>query len=62
MATLYGARVAWAAADPAVQIHEGTGFALEYRVRRLLCDARPLNILDGATESEAQVIARWLPL
>src|SRR5437660_11009677 len=39
MAKLLAARVAWAAADNAVQIHGGNGFALEFRVSRLLCRA-----------------------
>ena len=58
MAKLYAARVAWAAADNAVQIHGGNGFALEYPVSRVLCDARILNIFEGAAEIQAQVIAR----
>ena len=60
MAKLYGARVAWAAADNALQIHGGNGFALEYPVSRVLCDARILNIFEGAAEIQAQVIARRL--
>jgi (2S)-methylsuccinyl-CoA dehydrogenase len=60
MAKLLGARVAWAAADNAVQIHGGNGFALEYPVSRILCDARILNIFEGAAEIQAQVIARRL--
>ena len=60
MAKLYAARVAWAAADNAVQIHGGNGFALEYPVSRLLCDARILNIFEGAAEIQAQVIAKRL--
>ncbi|HWK85989.1 MAG TPA: acyl-CoA dehydrogenase family protein [Xanthobacteraceae bacterium] len=60
MAKLYGARVAWAAADNAVQIHGGNGFALEYPISRVLCDARILNIFEGAAEIQAQVIARRL--
>ena len=60
MAKLLAARVAWAAADNAVQIHGGNGFALEYEVSRLLCDARILNIFEGAAEIQAQVIARRL--
>src|SRR6202012_1789189 len=47
MAKLLAARVAWAAADNAVQIHGGNGFALEYPVSRLLCDARILSIFEG---------------
>ncbi|MXX89033.1 MAG: acyl-CoA dehydrogenase [Boseongicola sp. SB0665_bin_10] len=60
MAKLLGARVAWAAADNALQIHGGNGFALEYVISRILCDARILNIFEGAAEIQAQVIARRL--
>jgi len=60
MAKLLGARVAWAAADNALQIHGGNGFALEYPISRILCDARILNIFEGAAEIQAQVIARRL--
>ena len=62
MAKLLGARVAWAAADNGLQIHGGNGFALEYKISRILCDARILNIFEGAAEIQAQVIAlRLLP-
>ena len=60
MAKLLAARVAWAAADNAVQVHGGNGFALEFPVSRILCDARILNIFEGAAEIQAQVIARRL--
>ena len=60
MAKLLGARVAWSAADNALQIHGGNGFALEYPISRVLCDARILNIFEGAAEIQAQVIARRL--
>ena len=60
MAKLLAARIAWAAADNALQIHGGNGFALEYPVSRVLCDARILNIFEGAAEIQAQVIARGL--
>jgi (2S)-methylsuccinyl-CoA dehydrogenase len=60
MAKLLGARVAWANADNALQIHGGNGFALEYQISRILCDARILNIFEGAAEIQAQVIARRL--
>ncbi len=60
MAKLLGARVAWNAADNALQIHGGNGFALEYPISRVLCDARILNIFEGAGEIQAQVIARRL--
>jgi (2S)-methylsuccinyl-CoA dehydrogenase len=58
MAKLLAARIAWSAADNALQIHGGNGFALEYPVSRLLCDARILSIFEGAAEIQAQVIAR----
>ncbi len=60
MAKLLGARIAWAAADNSLQIHGGNGFALEYKISRVLCDARILNIFEGAAEIQAQVIARRL--
>jgi (2S)-methylsuccinyl-CoA dehydrogenase len=60
MAKLLAARVAWAAADNAVQIHGGNGFALEFPISRILCDARILNIFEGAAEIQAHVIARRL--
>ena len=60
MAKLLGARVACAAADNALQIHGGNGFALEYQISRILCDARILNIFEGAAEIQAQVITRRL--
>jgi (2S)-methylsuccinyl-CoA dehydrogenase len=60
MAKLLGARIAWASADNALQIHGGNGFALEYQISRVLCDARILNIFEGAAEIQAQVIARRL--
>ncbi len=60
MAKLLAARVAWSCADNALQIHGGNGFALEYPISRILCDARILNIFEGAAEIQAQVIARRL--
>ncbi|GAB4236772.1 MAG: acyl-CoA dehydrogenase family protein [Methyloligellaceae bacterium] len=60
MAKLLAARTAWAVADNAVQIHGGNGFALEYQISRVLCDARILSIFEGAAEIQAQVIARRL--
>lgn len=58
MAKLVAARAAWMAADAAVQVHGGNGFALDYPASRLLADARILNIFEGASEIQAQVIAR----
>ena len=60
MAKLLCARIAWANADNALQIHGGNGFALEYAISRVLCDARILNIFEGAAEIQAQVIAKRL--
>ena len=60
MAKLFAARAAWANADSALQIHGGNGFALEYQISRVLCDARILSIFEGAAEIQAQVIARGL--
>jgi (2S)-methylsuccinyl-CoA dehydrogenase len=60
MAKLLAARVAWANADNALQVHGGNGYAAEYRISRVLCDARILNIFEGAAEIQAQVIARGL--
>jgi len=60
MAKLLAARVAWSASDNALQIHGGNGFALEFEISRVLCDARILNIFEGAGEIQAQVIARRL--
>ncbi|MBF0335023.1 MAG: acyl-CoA dehydrogenase family protein [Alphaproteobacteria bacterium] len=60
MAKLLAARVAWSNADNAVQVHGGNGYAMEYPVSRILCDARILNIFEGAAEIQAQVVARGL--
>ncbi len=60
MAKLLAARVAWANADNALQIHGGNGYAEEYAISRVLCDARILNIFEGAAEIQAGVIARGL--
>jgi (2S)-methylsuccinyl-CoA dehydrogenase len=60
MAKLLGARVAWANADNALQIHGGNGYAEEYTISRILCDARILNVFEGAAEIQAQVVARGL--
>ncbi len=60
MAKLLAARVAWSNADNAVQVHGGNGYALEYPISRVLCDARILNVFEGAGEIQAQVVARGL--
>ena len=60
MAKLLAARAAWTNADNGVQIHGGNGYAVEYPISRVLCDARILNIFEGAAEIQAQIIARGL--
>ncbi|MBT6277541.1 MAG: acyl-CoA dehydrogenase, partial [Chromatiales bacterium] len=51
---------AWSNADTALQIHGGVGYSLEYEISRVLCDARILNIFEGAGEIQAHVIGRGL--
>ncbi|QQS14960.1 MAG: acyl-CoA dehydrogenase family protein [Rhodospirillales bacterium] len=60
MAKLLAARVAWTNADNALQVHGGNGYAMEYPISRVLCDARILNIFEGAAEIQAQVVCRGL--
>ena len=60
MAKLLAARVAWSGADNSLQIHGGIGYATETEISRVLCDARILNIFEGAAEIQAQVIGRGL--
>jgi len=60
MAKLLAARVAWAGADAALQIHGGNGYATEYAISRVLCDARVLSIFEGAAEIQAHIIARGM--
>jgi len=60
MAKLLAARVAWAAADTAVQVHGANGVAVEFQVSRILADARVLSILEGSAEILAQLVARRL--
>jgi (2S)-methylsuccinyl-CoA dehydrogenase len=60
MAKLLAARVAWANADNAVQVHGGNGYAQEYPISRVLVDARILNVFEGAAEIQANIVARAL--
>ncbi|WP_250528504.1 acyl-CoA dehydrogenase family protein [Caballeronia sp. GAWG2-1] len=60
MAKLLAARVAWSNADVALQIHGGNGYAQEFEISRILCDARILSIFEGAAEIQAQVVGRGL--
>ncbi len=57
MAKLLCARIAWSCADNSLQIHGGNGYALEYDISRILCDARVLNIFEGSAEIQAQIIS-----
>ncbi len=58
MAKLLAAHVAWSNADAGLQVHGGNGYAMEYEISRVLCDARILNIFEGAAEIQANVIGR----
>jgi (2S)-methylsuccinyl-CoA dehydrogenase len=60
MAKLLAARTAWSNADNAVQIHGGNGYAEEFPISRVLCDARILNIFEGTAEIQSNIIARGL--
>jgi len=60
MAKLLAARVAWANADNAVQVHGGSGYAVAYRISRVLCDARILNVFEGAAEIQANIVIKGL--
>lgn len=60
MAKLLSARVAWSNADNAVQVHGGNGYAQEFPISRVLCDARIFSIFEGSSEIQAQIIARGL--
>ena len=60
MSKLLAAKAAWTSADASLQIHGGNGYSLEYEISRVLCDARILNIFEGAGEIQAQVVARGL--
>ena len=57
MAKLLCARIAWSCADNSLQVHGGNGYALEYDISRILCDARVLNIFEGSAEIQAQIIS-----
>ena len=43
-----------------LQIHGGNGYAEEYPISRVLCDARILNIFEGTAEIQSNIIARGL--
>jgi (2S)-methylsuccinyl-CoA dehydrogenase len=52
-----GAVVGWTYSDNSLQSHGGNGYALEYQIGRVPCDARIMNVFEGAAEILAQVIA-----
>jgi (2S)-methylsuccinyl-CoA dehydrogenase len=60
MAKLLAARNAWIVADDSLQVHGGNGYALEYPISRILCDARILNIFEGAAEIQSLIVAKNL--
>ena len=60
MAKMLAARVAWSCADNGLQIHGGNGYATEFEISRVLCDARVLSIFEGSAEIQANIIARGL--
>ena len=60
MAKLLAARNAWMVADDSLQVHGGNGYALEYPISRILCDARILNIFEGAAEIQSLIVAKNL--
>ena len=60
MAKLLGARVAWACADNALQIHGGNGYSREYRIERLFRDVRLAQIYEGTNQIQRLIIARQI--
>ena len=60
MAKLLAARVAWAARTTRCRSMAATASRWNIPISRVLCDARILNIFEGAAEIQAQVIARRL--
>jgi len=41
-------------------VHGGNGYAVEYRISRVLCDARILNVFEGAAEIQANIVVKGL--
>jgi len=58
MAKLYASEVATRAANKAVQIHGGYGYMKEYKVERLMRDAKICEIFEGTSEIQRMVISR----
>ncbi|MFZ5755172.1 MAG: acyl-CoA dehydrogenase [Bacillota bacterium] len=57
MAKLFASETAMRASHKAVQIHGGYGFIKEYRVERLMRDAKITEIYEGTSEVQRMVIA-----
>jgi len=57
MAKLYCSEAASFCANKAIQVHGGYGFIKEYKVERLLRDARITEIYEGTSEVQRMVIA-----
>jgi acyl-CoA dehydrogenase len=49
----------WAASE-AVQIFGGMGYSDEYPVEKLLCDAKLLQIYEGTSEIQRNIMVREL--
>lgn len=60
MAKLYSADAAMWAATEAVQIFGGMGYSTEYPVEKLFRDAKVLQIYEGTSEIQRNIIAREL--
>jgi butyryl-CoA dehydrogenase len=58
MAKLYASEVAMRAATKAVQIHGGYGCMKDYKVERLMRDAKVIEIYEGTSEIQRLIIAR----
>lgn len=57
---LYSAQAACEVADEAIQLFGGNGYVTEFRVERLLRDARVLRIYAGTDEMQVVAIAKDL--
>ncbi|MER2086650.1 MAG: acyl-CoA dehydrogenase family protein [Rhodococcus sp. (in: high G+C Gram-positive bacteria)] len=60
MAKLYASEVANRAASASVQIHGGYGYVRESKISRFYADAKVLEIGEGTSEIQRNVIARYV--
>jgi alkylation response protein AidB-like acyl-CoA dehydrogenase len=58
MAKLFASEIAMKAADQAIQIHGGYGYMREYKVERYFRDAKLMEIGEGTSEIQRNIIAR----